>query len=346
MASTDMPVPKNLLIRCDATVETGLGHLSRCLALAEGFVEIGWACTFLGRFEPGARTLITGAEMACLTMLGADELDETRKAIEASEACAMVVDSYDVTDSYIVGVEAAGVPVLVIDDFGKLARYECAGILNFTVRAEQVCYPRRDQLFLLGPEYLLVRRCLRDLRSRTRPRSGEVRRVLIAMGGVDADDLSGRVVRTVFEQAPQVAVSVVVGAAYAHLERLSSVLAANPGDPSVSVQVRDMAGEFSRADACLCAGGLTKYEAVYLGIPAAVVSQNEPQAEDTRVFAQMDLVLDCGLAVPGDEGDLPGVERLLRDKHLRADLSKRGLEFFPNDPTRQAVESFARHVSR
>jgi UDP-2,4-diacetamido-2,4,6-trideoxy-beta-L-altropyranose hydrolase len=43
-----------ILFRCDGMAETGLGHVSRCVALAEALRECGFVSRFCGRFGVGA----------------------------------------------------------------------------------------------------------------------------------------------------------------------------------------------------------------------------------------------------------------------------------------------------
>ena len=51
-------VTRRVLVRCDGTRETGLGHVSRCLALAEALAEREIASIFCGAFDAPARRLL------------------------------------------------------------------------------------------------------------------------------------------------------------------------------------------------------------------------------------------------------------------------------------------------
>jgi hypothetical protein len=54
---------KLILFRCDGTPETGLGHVSRCVALAESLGECGFVCRSFGRFGAGAADMLSGADI-------------------------------------------------------------------------------------------------------------------------------------------------------------------------------------------------------------------------------------------------------------------------------------------
>jgi spore coat polysaccharide biosynthesis predicted glycosyltransferase SpsG len=66
-------------------------------------------------------------------------------------------------------------------------------------------YPHDGQLYLLGPEYLLVRRPLRIQRQRlVRRIDEEVHRVLITMGGVDRLGLTRRILGLLGTMMPDI----------------------------------------------------------------------------------------------------------------------------------------------
>ncbi len=337
-----------ILIRCDGTVETGLGHVSRCLALAEALQECGLACRFLGRFDAGATALLSSAGLPFESLSEQSGTDKDALAtIHAGKQCqaaGMVVDSYAVQDDYVSTLGRA-VPVLLIDDFKRLTRYDCTAVLNFTINAPLLPYPRGAQRYLLGPEYLLVRKSLRELRRSGTPCSRNVGRVLVAMGGADTADLTSRVVRALLKVAPNLSVLVVVGKDYGRGRELSSLMAGFSGKGEVMVQLRDMAEAFRWADMCVCGGGLTKYEAAYIGRPAAVLSQTREVFEETRHFVRRGLAFDLGLGEMQDDAGLAGLlADFIADAELRDSLCKAGIACIPEDSTQRAAETLVEVV--
>ncbi len=291
---------KTILFRCDGTKEIGLGHVSRCLALAEAFQEFGFNAVFFGRFEAGATCLLDQSQCRVIEsgmVAGAEgDLCVTIRMAKDHEASGVVVDSYRVDDGYIEQLNTQVGPTLVIDDFGRLKRYECSALLNFTVGATKLGYPCGINLCLLGPKFFLARRRLRHLRSEDKACRHSAKDILVAMGGVDSQNLSEKVVNYLLTIDQTLSVHVAVSKSYAHVDRLASLLSRFVGKSSVRTQVPDLAEEFAWADLCICGGGLTKYEAAYMGVPAGVFSHNPDQATETAIFAGMGLALDLGLA--------------------------------------------------
>ena len=340
-----------ILFRCDGTTKTGLGHVSRSLALAEAMGECGFTYRFLGEFETGAANLLSDAGVAFGESIGETggkgDLDNTIRAVGDQRAEAVVVDSYHVDDDYIASLNRNGAPVFLIDDFGRLERYECSLLLNFTVNAARLDYPRGNQVYLLGPEYLLVRKTLRSMRRRMRPRTGDVRRALVVIGGVDPLNLSSRLVRLLLEVAPPLSVHVVAGPSHRHTKELSLLIDKFQGESRILDQLPCLAEELAWADICVCGGGLTKYEAAYLGVPTAVLSQNPDQARETVHFAGKGLALDMGFWKDNNDQTLAArLSHLIVNESLRKSLHQTGLSCFPEDPTRRAAEAFAEYVGR
>jgi spore coat polysaccharide biosynthesis predicted glycosyltransferase SpsG len=80
------------------------------------------------------------------------------------------------------------------------------------------------------------------------------------------------------------------------------------------------------ADACLCGGGLMKYECLYAGVPVLALAQNAGQAEDSARMAGEELIFDLGNVIDfSPEAGLPVLERFFEDAQARADRVQRGL---------------------
>ncbi|MBX7255656.1 MAG: UDP-2,4-diacetamido-2,4,6-trideoxy-beta-L-altropyranose hydrolase [Candidatus Hydrogenedentes bacterium] len=336
---TDAPP---VIFLCDATPEIGLGHVSRCVALAEAFQEQGKRSLFHGKLEAGAADLIQQAGFAYEAIdstLGECDRPALVRALVAHQPCALVVDSYAVDSHDVSILGTAGVPVVVIDDFARLDRYDCTAVLNFGVAATQLPYRGSAKRWLLGLEYLLVRRALRTARQKRVPAKGALRHVLVCIGGSDRQNLTLRVARMLRASNYEGALHVVVGASYEDLDGLRRVL--REGD-RVDVQLPSLAAAMCDADLCICGGGLTKYEAAYLGLPCAVVSQNEDQATETVQFAADGLAFDLGLGESvSDEELVERLEHVFRDEVGRRRVREAGLRAFPNDPTANAATALA-----
>jgi N-acetylneuraminate synthase len=301
------------VFRCDGTATTGLGHVSRCAALAEGLSEQGVSSLFSGQYSEAALTIIAAAG-AKVEAAGDDAL----------AADATIVDSYALTESDLssFGQRTTAGLLVVIDDFARLKAYPRGSvILNFTVGAKGLRYAGEELRLLRGPQFLLARKALRDLRRNARRPVQRPRRFLVAIGGYDPLALSDRVARSLARVAPEAVVDIARGG-------------------------RDsLASAFAACDAVVSGGGLTKYEAAYLALPVAVVSQTEEQAEETQAFAALGLAVDLGHGARLDDAMLDrALDSWISQGSARLRAQTACLATFPEDPTSTAAQAIVASI--
>jgi spore coat polysaccharide biosynthesis predicted glycosyltransferase SpsG len=248
----------------------------------------------------------------------------------------VVVDSYHFDAAFLAALAPRVSRLVVIDDFNAHDRYTCDAILNFTVGAETRAYTTSARALWLGPRFFLARRPLRASRAAGRAWRGGAERVLLSFGGADRGVVASLALDTLLLAAPGSAVKLVAG---------------GETPPSLAERVHAFGGEllrgladlsapFAWADAAISGGGLTKYEAAYLGVPTAVLSQTREQAEETRRFAAAGLAFDLGIAGARAPAELaPELARFLSDEPLRRSLRETGLGSFGDDPTRAAAHA-------
>jgi len=327
---------------CDGSRDIGLGHVSRCIALAEALQEQGKRALFHGLFEAGALDLIHEAGFAYCTSdstLGKADWSSLLPAIREANPGALVVDSYAITAGDLTRLASLDVPVVAIDDFARFDRYDCSAVLNFTVAATQLPYRGSTQRWLLGPEYLLVRRALRSARQRTPHTKGASHTLLLCIGGSDRHNLTLKATRALRHLGYEGPLHIVVGSSYGNVDELKKLLTDRD---RIDVQLPNLAGALSNADMCICGGGLTKYESAYLGVPTAVLSQNEDQASETIQFAAHGLAVDLGMGQALSDDALEHLfDEVLRDEVGRRRLKEAGLRAFPIDPTANAATALA-----
>jgi len=274
-----------IIFRCDANGATGLGHLSRSLALAEALRRAGGEPLFLGHWSGPAFVLLDATGFAHRNgefIAGtAEDAAELARCVVVEGADGVCVDSYAIDASWLANVAAHGVAAVLIDDFGLLSDYsDCAGVLNFTVETERLDYPGlAPELRALGPGYFPARENLVRLRVGARARSATSRsRILISLGGGDRLGLTLPLYRSLqrLKHGVQVRALLPDGPARAATEGL------DVGD--FPAAAGDLASHYAWAEACVSGGGLVKYECAYLGLPVAILSQSPEQQVETERF--------------------------------------------------------------
>ncbi|MFF5296965.1 PseG/SpsG family protein [Paractinoplanes globisporus] len=307
-------------IRCDAGARTGVGHLVRCVALAEELVARGVGVRFLS--DLGG---VAWAE-AQLEQRGLPwhppPFDPVGlvAAVERLEIDALVIDSYTLPPQHSVAVRKAGHRVLAIvdGDFrGQTADIYVDQNLDSEIHVE-------DAVGLAGLDYALLRSSVRSLRPPAAPvhRSGRTPKVVAFFGGTDA-----------YRAAPQVAALLSrAGVPFdatiiAANEELHAELSAIPAGPGQRFEIipptDDLPKLLAGADLAVSASGTSTWELLCLGLPAALVWVVDNQILGyERVMARG---LGAGLGQLGHFGDdaVDTLRRLLTDAAWRTDLAAR-----------------------
>lgn len=301
-----------VLFRCDANEQTGFGHLSRCLAWAEAFVREGAGVEFSGEYSEDARRFLADNGLG----LSSGRTPRT-----------VFFDGYHFGDGETRDWKRS--LRIWVDDFGSRRAYDCEGIVNFTVGAPRLAYPETRRF--LGPRYFPARSSLRPLRSVHL--SGAVRRVLVMIGGFDRGNYTTLVAKTLLELDGGLSVTAALGSSFPARETFQEEM--EPWKERVNVRefTADAAELYRDMDACVCGGGLTKYECAYLGLPAAVVSQTPEQHRETLEFSSHGLAWNIGLGTELEPEQLRReLKGFLGDGFSRERLSRQGHEIFPEDP--------------
>jgi UDP-2,4-diacetamido-2,4,6-trideoxy-beta-L-altropyranose hydrolase len=309
--------PLRVIFRSDASVHIGIGHVMRCLTLAEALRERGAKCQFICREYEGhlleqirqrgfhAYGLPVADKLADPTRSDAKQnsgqfvrlgLDWTTDAAQTKVSAARTVIDWLIVDHYALDAqwERALRPIcrrlMVIDDLAD-RRHDCDVLLDQNFHRDQdqryqELLPKQCKT-LLGPAYVLLRSEFEKARQRLRMRDGIVKRLLVFFGGSDPKNQT-QTVLTLLEKMniPDVLIDVVVGhtnpnrrAIQEFCDRLPSV--------TYHCNVSNMAELIVNADLGIGAGGSAMWERCYLGLPTITVVFAENQVRTSEDVAQL-----------------------------------------------------------
>lgn len=294
----------NVVFRTDASTALGSGHVTRCLTLAETLRAHGARVCFVCRSGEGdlsdsiaARGFIVlrlavaasdeSERSASCAPLGAgwqEDATQTQAAIHAAgeEPDWLVVDHYALDRRWELVLRSLSRRIMVIDDLANRP-HDCDLLLdqNFDnpLHARYTRLLPADARTLLGTQFALVRpEFARHRPSALARRSGQLRRVLVSMGGTDpGNDTAVALAGLARQAADGVALDVVIGAGNPHRPAIRRACEDIP-TAELHIQTSRMAELMTRADLAVSAGGSTTWERCVLGMPAIVTIQSEDQA--------------------------------------------------------------------
>lgn len=216
--------------RCDAGSQIGLGHLVRCLALAQ-VLRPSFQPHFLVREPAPALAALVLTEHFQLTALPAkpDYLEEAAAlcAFPFQPGDLVVLDGYAFTTSYQQVLKQHGLLLVYLDDLQAFP-IPADVVLNQAGGLDPGAYqvPASTRL-CLGPDYALLRLPFLEAAARDRHLPA-LERVFLNMGGADPGNETARILDQLHTGAPDLGVEVVTGSAYPFRESLEAWALAHP----------------------------------------------------------------------------------------------------------------------
>ena len=284
-----------VIIRVDASLQMGSGHVHRCLALAEGLRQSDLEVIFLSREQPGdlinlvhkrgfkiltlpsySRKISPARDANYAGWLGCSyqqDSDECHDALGGKCADLLIIDHYSLDARWMREMRGCAERILVIDDLANRA-FDCDYLINqnpgFKPDDYQSLVPADCQL-LLGTEYAMLRSEFAAMRDTARSRRGNfqgVNRILLAMGGADRLHCTNDVVRTLECVRPE-ELAIIFGS-QSGSQILPDQVKSAVFRMQVLTDVETMAEWMVWADFAIGAAGTTSWERCCMGLPSAV----------------------------------------------------------------------------
>lgn len=287
--------PMHVVLRADASLQIGTGHVMRCLTLAAGLAKLGTKVDFICRVHQGnlialieqrgfrviTLPLETGDGKSSLNQpshahwLGCDWQTDAQQSCDAISGTVdwIIVDHYALDQRWETMMRKKCTRIMCIDDLADRP-HDCDVLLDQSLGR---CYQdyvglvsKRAKL-LLGPKYALLRPEFAQWRdtSLLRRENPQLSHILVTMGGVDADNITGRVLSTLqgvdIETLDQI--TVVLGPHAPWHDQVTRQAADMPVPTQVLSGVDNMAELMTLCDLAFGAGGSTTWERCTLGIP-------------------------------------------------------------------------------
>jgi UDP-2,4-diacetamido-2,4,6-trideoxy-beta-L-altropyranose hydrolase len=316
---------REITFRADASLDLGIGHVMRCLTLADALVRTGTRCRFVSGSQRGNLNDLIRAKGHAVCEVSDLSGDDWAADAEFTLAAArdsdwLVVDHYGLDYRWERHLQAGVGKLMAIDDLAN-RRHACDLLLDQTLGRAVSDY---DGLtppscrFLLGPGYALLRPRFSELRERTlaRREHSRIEEILVAMGGVDRPNVTGRILSQLDGQVDSgIRVTAVLGGGSMHVEAVRSLAVRAEPRVRVLVGVDDMAQLMADADLAIGAGGSSAWERCCMGLPSIVV----PIADNQTLVAKA--LQSAGAAMVMDPSDLDTSRLAGEVARLSADVS-------------------------
>ena len=363
-----------ILLRVDASVEMGSGHVMRCLTLADSLRARGGRCTFICRTHRGhladfirdrgheVRLLPEGREAGSDQVLAhADWLGASRaEDVVASVAIAretrpdwLIADHYALDEAWERAMRPHVGRIMVVDDLAD-RRHDCDLLLDQnlgrTARDYQGLVPDGATVLvgtahaLLRPEFVLNRPRSLARRSEAHPRT-----VLISLGGADKDNYTRRTLELIgaSDLCGDAVMTVVLGAGSPWIDDISSLARSLSCRTDVLIQSDRMAELMADADVAVGGAGATTWERACLGVPSAlwVMADNQRAIAAAMEDSGAAMVLDPA-AAGGKMSMLERLNSFFQDGPALASMSRRAAAIVDGLGVNRVLQSLSLNEQR
>ena len=331
--------PLTLLIRADAYRAIGTGHVMRCIALGQAWKVYGGNVLFTSYCESDVLQSRLNAEGFSYIAIQKpyphpSDLDSITTlldnlcATEQRDRVIVALDGYHFDGHYQKTIKNQGFRILCIDDYGHADQYYADVILNQNLSADISLYPSYSShtKFLLGPQYVLLRKEFWKWKTWKRDFPGIAKKVLVTMGGADPDNVTLKVLKALKEVAiPDMEVVVVLGPANPHKEEIERSLSLFPFKSHLLLSVDNMPELMAWADMAIAGGGSTGWELVFMGLPSILLILAENQRVISHKLEEAGASINLGWYDETKVGTIAEIaENSMKNQKVREAMSTKG----------------------
>jgi UDP-2,4-diacetamido-2,4,6-trideoxy-beta-L-altropyranose hydrolase len=289
--------PGAILIRSDASLAIGIGHVMRCLALAQSWQDAGGTASLAAAELPDALLSRVAAEGIVLSRVhatpgGPEDARETVAQAHRLRADWVVADGDRFGSDFLQMVRDAGFRVLLIDDFADRESFPADLIVNPNLVNNGEPYRKRGATarLLTGPSYVLLRREFRQETEKKELRHNRGKSILVSLGGSDPENLTPKIVGALAHYS-DLHITVIVGPGFhggdelRKLSRSNLHVVFNP--PNIAQIMKD-------SDQAIIAAGGTLWELLSVGCAVLSYSRNIVQSGVVQALSHRGVVGDMG----------------------------------------------------
>lgn len=269
-----------IIFRADGNDSIGLGHIMRCLSIADTAKKLGEKCLFITAGKE-CLAVITSHGHECI-VLDTDytdmstELKKLLSVIHKNQPSALFVDSYFVTNIYLkqlwILMKELNGKLIYIDDVLAFP-YPCDIIINYNIYGPDKAsnynslYSEAKMFmpkFLLGTSYAPLREEFQNIPKHIVKK--EAQNIFISTGGADFEHLTIEMVKEIKKSNSQYIFCFVIGEMNKDKKIIHNI---SKDDSRILLfdNVKQMAKLMSGCDVAISASGSTLYELCAVQIP-------------------------------------------------------------------------------
>lgn len=291
-----MSQANSILFRCDGAEDIGLGHIVRCLALAEELkVEYNCQITFaVHRGKPGIDMIKEKSYPVITVNENINTFNEEeflKNAVQESDCKVVIMDFREnMSLDFLHSLRKQGIILVDIDDPKEKRLAADLAFYPPVPQVKRMDWSGFQGQLMVGWEWVIIRKEFTTMTNQQRIPYDRLH-LLVTMGGTDPAGFTLTVIEALDLLEDDFETTVVLGAAFSREEELQSLLLRTKRKFRVLRNVQNMAAIMAQADLAIASFGMTAYELACMGVPALYMCLTDDHAESCQVF------VDAGVAV-------------------------------------------------
>lgn len=283
-----------ILFRSDGNSDIGSGHIMRCLSIADAIQDNDEKCVFVTSCNQSA-DFIRSKGYICYSLDSDyrnmdEELHRFIALIEKLHPQRIVIDSYFVTEKYLMSLRELSV-IVYIDDLNAFD-YPVDMLINYNIYGEDVLYPSGKK-YVLGTKYVPLRKEFQNIEVKSI--NATIKNVLVSTGGADPEHVALMFLKKlkVEHKFENKRFLVLVGGMNRDSDKIK-LLAEDMPNVKICKNVTDMRSLMLGCDIAISAAGSTQYELCACGVPTISYVLADNQILGSQTFEKRGIIMNAG----------------------------------------------------
>ena len=320
-----------VLIRCDGSTEIGLGHVVRCLALADELRDShGCDVIFAMRESEVGIAMVRETYPVLTPHVDNSAFDyETwmMDLVKLENPAVLILDVRDELCGYVLErIKLLNVLIVDIDDPENKRLKADMAFYPPVPQVKEMCWKDFSGKLFCGWEWVILKK---EFRSRSlAPSKRDARRpkLLVTMGGSDPKGMTIKAVEAIgCLNHLDFNVDIVVGRGFTLKDELVRKLDKCEFPFQIHENVKHMPDLMSTAHMAVCSFGVTAYELAAAGVPAIHFCLSEDHVRSSESFVRCGIARSMGLYQQIDESSLAGeIAAMITREDERVAMAEKG----------------------
>jgi spore coat polysaccharide biosynthesis predicted glycosyltransferase SpsG len=277
----------NIGFRCDGNSILGMGHVSRCLGLAEILRDQYADQIHFYMFDSSAAVNLVQSKGFKVTELAGGEFDDLTRALRGFYADVWVIDERKyLTPQDLLGLKSNGAKVILIDDLGEKRANADLVFYPPIYQVTQLNWSRFSGEVYSGWEWVLLKPEFSESPNKLNSHPNNNFNILVTLGGADPWGFTQRILGALDSIDRNFSIEVVTNSGFHWHDDLQDFFIKHSFIHPIKIikNPSDMRSIMLGADLAIASFGVTAYELAATGVPSILVCPTEDHYHSALLF--------------------------------------------------------------